>query len=832
MLASLWRDMRHAARSLSRARGFTVVCVVSLGIGMVPVIAVPYAARIVNMPPSGVKTDGLVELVLASRGSPAGNNWSYPDFQDLRAAGTGLDIFGWVHGPTEVRLGGAGEETMTGDAMYVSANYFNVLGVRLARGRGFDAETDDGPGAQPVVVVGYDFWRNTLAGDPDIIGKPLILDGTPHTVVGIAPDQFQGHLVLEGRSLFLPLERHPRLRAGSDAAGTRDDRATAWVHLHGRLAPGTGLQQASAAVAAVTARLARQHPSTNEFRTGSALPYDPLGYLDRPRFTLLAVVGLTLTGSVLLVVCLNIGGMMQARSAMRERELSIRQAVGATRGRLVQLLLSEALVLAGLGSVLASVVLFNVPPLLSWWADRPLPLPVQQALRVDPSIIAVCIGLCVLTSVVFGLMPAARFSRPTIISSLKDDAGVGGFRAGRMRRVTAALQIAIAVPLLVLSWRSLDSFRVTATSTLGFDADLLYAAPLKFDAAVDDRAGSAIRAARGNLEDASGVVSVTVADGLPLDFSGRTLRISLDAPEVALPPLSVHVTRVGDGYLQTMGIPLLRGRGLTDADVAGTERVTVISKAAADRLFPGADPASAIGRRVTVESDDPGPRSLTIVGVTGDFPTSQMSTRREQLLVPLAQDASPKVFLIARSAPGEPAVKMTTALENAVRGLGPEVNRRLSNGDGLAYSSIVTGTWLRKNSMRDFLVQSAVAAVAGGVVLGLAALGIYGVVGLMVAARTREIAVRLALGASRRRVLGMIVFDVVKLVAPGVVLGLVLTLVFVRVNGDNLGIPLSTLQPLSYLAGAAVAVAVAIIAGLAPARRAASIQPMVAMRST
>jgi hypothetical protein len=201
------------------------------------------------------------------------------------------------------------------------------------------------------------------------------------------------------------------------------------------------------------------------------------------------------------------------------------------------------------------------------------------------------------------------------------------------------------------------------------------------------------------------------------------------------------------------------------------------------------------------------------------------------LLLPLAQHPVPNVFLVARSAPGEAPLKMTAALDNAVRELGPDVERGLTYADGIPHSRIVTGVWLRQNSMRDFLVQSAVAGGAGGVILMLAALGIYGVVGLMVATRTREIAVRVALGASRRRVLRMILFDVVKLAMPGVAVGLVLTAALVRINGENMGIPLSNMEPLAYVAGAAVAILVAVLASLAPARRAASVQPMVAMRS-
>jgi predicted permease len=839
MVNGIWRDLGHAGRSLAKARAFTFVCVVSLGIGMVPVIAVPYISRITRTPPPGVKTEGLVEVVTTPRGPRgASDAWSYPDFADLRAAAAGMSITGWTGGPSKTTIQTpAGVETKSVPTMFVSANYFSTVGVALARGPGFNEAVDDPSNAEPVVILGYTFWQNQLGSDPDIVGKTLTLDDIPHVVVGIAPERFDGHLFLHGKELFVPLEQHPRLRDRNADNKGRSERNNEWIYIIGRLSPGVSMAQTTAAVSAVTSQLAKQYPSTNEFKAGIVVAYHPGGYLARTQFLAIEAVALTLTGAVLLVVCLNVSGMMQVRSAMRERELSIRQAIGASRGRLVQYLLSEAIILAGLGSALGSIVLFNIPSLLSWAAGRPLPDQLQEALRPDLSLVAICVGLCLFTSLVFGLLPAARFSRPVIISSLKDDAGVGGFRAGRVHRLTAALQVAVAVPLIVMSGMSLDRFRATATTDLGFDADLLYAAPLKLEAAGKEAAGNEtagfrIRSVRDNLEKASGVASATVADGLPLDFAGRGTKVSLQADADAAPNfVSIQVTRVGDGYLRTMGIPLVRGRGFTVDDRAGAEMVTVISKPLADQLFPNAEASEAIGKRLTLGTDKKTQQALTIVGISSDFPTSQMSTERPQLLLPLAQHPAPNVFLVARSAPGEAPLKMTAALENAIRELGPDVDRNLATGDGVAYARIVTGVWLRQNSMRDFLVQSAVSGGAGSVILMLAALGIYGVVGLMVATRTREIAVRVALGASRRRVLGMILFDVVKLALPGVAVGLVLTATLVRLNGENMGIPLSNAEPLAYVAGAAVAMLVAVLASLAPARRAASVQPMVAMRS-
>ncbi|MGH8734306.1 MAG: FtsX-like permease family protein, partial [Burkholderiales bacterium] len=378
------------------------------------------------------------------------------------------------------------------------------------------------------------FWQNRLSADPDIVGRTLTMDGTPHVVVGVAPDQFGGHLGFTGWDLFVPLERHPRLlaRTGAGPAGDvenfRADRSKEWLNIHGRLSPGVSVQQASAAVAAVTARLATAYPATNEFKAGIAGAYDPLGILQRKQLRIIQTVGLTLTGMVLLVVSLNISGMMQVRGAMRERELSIRLAIGASRLRLAQYLLSESIVLACAGGALASIVLFNIPSLLPWLTDDPIPPQILEALRVDVPMVAFCFGLCLLTSLVFGWLPAMRFSRPVILSSLKDDAGGGGgMRVGRVHRVTAALQVAIAVPLLVMSGQSLDRLRATATNDLGFTSDLLYAVPLKLDGLAIDQAGFQIRKASDTLARASGVASVTVADGLPLDFRGRGTSVSL-----------------------------------------------------------------------------------------------------------------------------------------------------------------------------------------------------------------------------------------------------------------------------------------------------------------
>ncbi len=827
LLLTIWRDLVHASRSLAKAPAFTFVCVVTLGIGMTPVISIQYFMRIFTTPPPTLNTDGLVELVTTSHGRHRDNDqWSYPEYVDLRTAATGVALTGWATGESEVVLPDSGGVKTTAVTMFVSSSYFTTIGVALTRGSGFRDM------AEAVVIPSYRFWQRRLASDPDVVGKILTVNGVAHVVAGIGPERFDGHLPFQEAELFVPLERHPRLLADNRS---RFDRGKAWVHLHGRLSPGVSVAQAGAAVSALMSQLAREHPATNEFRSGIVAPYHPLGNLESEDLPVIVTLLNVMTVLPLIVVCLNVSGMVQVRSAMRERELSIRQAIGASRKRLMQHLLVEAILLAALGGTLASLLLFNVPSLVAWWLGQPLPHEIDMALSVDVWMIAVTVGLCLATSLVFGWLPAVRFSQPRIMTVLKDEAGGGGIRTGRAHRVTAALQVAIAVPLLIVSFMSLDRVRATASADLGFACDLLYAAPLEIDAGAGQTIDFQIRKVRDTLARANGVAAVTVADGLPLDFRYRIGRVSTPTDaNVAPKVIGTHVTRVGDGYLDTMGIGLVRGRGFTIDDVAGAGMVTVISKSLADKLFPEAEP---IGQRLSFDSSgdqNRPPQTLIVVGVSADFPTSQMSTDREQLLLPLAQHPDVRrdsvlvsddrsgeatLMLVARSAAGEPATKLTSAFENTIREHDPDFNR----------ASIVTGVWLRQNSMNDFIDQSVFSGLSGGVTLLLAALGLYGVVGLMVSTRTREIAVRITLGASRLRVLAMILFDVVKLVSPGVLVGALLTALLVRLEG---GIAVSNIEPLAYAAGGAIAVLTAVVAGLAPARRAASVEPMVAMRST
>jgi predicted permease len=827
MFEGIWRDLAYAGRSLAKARAFTLVCVISLGIGMGGVIALLTAGRALTAPARGIDTNGLTELLILPQGplrAKAGvwalEGWSYPDYQALRDADTGMALTGWNRESSEV-----GERAPDDNAalprvttLYVSANYFRTFGVPLARGTGFDPAIDDAASGEPRVVVSHDFWRSRLASDPAIVGKSVTVDGVPHVVVGITPEDFRGHFHFfqaPGSLLFIPLERHPRLRANPSL---RTDRATDWVRIHGRLNPGVDMARANGQVAAAVAGLAQRYPATNEFKAAIVEPYASLGAAGRPQSRRVVGMMLALAGAVLLVVCLNISGMMLVRATIRERELSIRAALGADRRRLIQNLFFEALWLAFAGAALSGLVLFGIPALAGWYLGAPVPPEVD----LDLTGVAIASGLCLMVSVLFGLLPAVRFSRPNLSSAMKENPGGGGRHSIRVHRLAAMVQVGIAVPFLAVSGVMLDRAR---TADFGFPTDGLVAVSLPAPTGPGREANFSIRTVRDNLQQASGVRSVTVAEGMPIDFDYREFRV---ASTTGGQFVTAHVTRVGEDFLQTIGAPLLRGRTIVATDRVTDGRVAVISEPLARLLFPDTE---AIGAQVMVTLEDSREEAFTVIGVSADFATSQLTTLRPQIMLPLPEDFGSTLRLVTRGAPGDEP-RLRAALETALRELGVEPL------PGVAFPGIVTGQELVEKSIQDLISESTAVGIAGGLVLVLAALGVVGVVGFMVATRTRELAVRMALGSTRLRVFRLVLSDIVKLVVPGVAGGLALAAILVRTVDNVMGTPLTLgpdplgiMEPVIYIGAATIAVGAALLASLPAARRATTVQPMVAIRS-
>jgi putative ABC transport system permease protein len=825
MFEMIARDLAHALRSLLKERGFTLICVISLGIGIGAMLALVTFTRAMTAPARAIDTNGLTELLVLPQGplrAKAGvwalEQWSYPDYQALRDADIGMDITGWalesnVFGEPDPERAGSPRVSV----LYVTPNYFRTVGVPLARGSGFDPAIDDKASGEARVILSHDFWESRMNADPEIIGKALAVNGIPHTVVGIAPEDFRGHFhAFQAPSslLFIPLERHPRLR---DNAGIRNDRSVDWIRIYARLKPGVDINRATALVTAAAAGLAERYATTNGFKSATVQPYASMGAAGAPESRRIISVLLSLAGTVLFIVCLNISGMMLVRGATRERELSIRAALGASRQRLIRHLFFEALVLAFAGGAITAFVLFGVPAIIGWKLGVPIP----EEIDLDAITVAIGLGLCMAVSMLFGLLPAIRFSSPTLLPALKDDVGGGGGKTIRIHRIAAMVQIGVAVPFLVVAGVMIDRAR---TAEFGFPTEGLAAASLPLPEGPEREVAFAVRKVRDNLRQASGVQSVAVAGGMPIDFDYRELRVAT-AHETEF--ATAHVTYVAENFLETVGARLLRGRTITAEHRTSAAPVAVISQPLGDLLFPDQEP---IGERVKVMLDEAREEEFTIIGVSADFATSQLTTIRPQILLPLPEKLPRTMFLIARGAPGDEP-KLKAALETELRGLGVEALPGVFPG-------IVTGQDMLDKSLGDLIAEGTAVGLAGGAVLVLAALGIIGVVAFMVTTRTRELALRMALGATRLRVFRLMLTDIVRLVVPGVIGGLMLGAILIRSMQDVMGTPLTVgttplgfMEPVIYATAAAIAISVAILAGLPAARRATTVPPMVAIRS-
>ena len=566
--------------------------------------------------------------------------------------------------------------------------------------------------------------------------------------------------------------------------------------------------------------LAARYPSTTQDKAGGVEPYFPPGARLRAQIGGAQLMTFGLSGIVLLVVGLNISGMMLVRSAMRQRELAVRLAMGASRLRLVRYHLSEALVLAILGGSLASAVIFGAPPLLAWALDiRDASL---EVFRPDLWLLLQCIALCFVTSVVLGLLPAIRFSRPALITAIKSGSAGSGLRVGRLQRFTAAAQAGLAVPFLVICGLYLDQARTTAFADVGFAPKGLYAARLDLAAVAktDEEQRLFVRTVQQNLAQAPGVTSVSVGDGVPLDPVDRSVRVARDGEGAFV---TAHTTRIEPGYLETIGTRLVAGRAIDASDRDGAERVVLLSEPLARQLFSGSDP---LGARVTFALSGSPQQTYTVVGITADLVSTEMGSPRPQLFLSLAQHPAPRVLVIARAAPSD--ASMRGAFANAIAG-GLRVLPQQIDPDTV-FRELITGESLIENSRSDILTMSAAGGVAAAVALVLATLGVYGVIAFMVAVRTREIGIRVALGASRGRVLRDVLVDALRLVVPGIAAGLVLAVLWVRLV-DPAWYPLGGVEPLVYSVAAATSFLAALLAGIPSARRAAAVHPMVAMRT-
>ncbi len=817
-------DLRHAVRSLARSWGYTLVCLFSLASGLGVTAAVMLLYRTTMEPPFELDEAGLVEVIPTHRGE-LGGSWSYPDFLELDGALASADLAAWTLREGALRAPDAdvGEPVQVA---YVSARYFRTLRLEPTLGR-LLGESDGGTGGAVPVVIAHGFWKNVMGGDSAVVGREIVLNRAPHVIVGVAPEWFRSHDTHWAAHAWVPLETHPLLAADGPA---RHDRGQGWLGILGRVPAGSSLGATEATASSVVAALAEANATTDEERGVRVLPWHWQGAeVGSGDGRLMAAIFGTLCTFLMLVVCLNLAGMGMVRSASRERELALRLAIGSGRRRLVQVLMAEALVLAAAGGVLVVGVAWLALRAISWRWGVTLP----SSAELDAPLIAVCLAAALGTSLVFGLVPALRFSRPDLLATIKDDAGSGGRRSGLMHRITAAAQAGLAVPVLVVAVGVTQAALTNGDTDFGVREEgfVLWTpsglVPQGYDSAAAERLVRDVAKDVGTLP---GVQVVALADGAPLDGEVRPARGYTPRSGART---TVQVTRVGPGYLEALGVPLLGGRSVGAEDVPGSEPVAVLTATLAETLYPGSSP---LGRRLLLEEGvgeeddaDAGDafgegREVTIVGVAADFASHSGGAPRDHVLLPLAQDPSAALGIVVRTDPPSRADEaMTASIERVI----------LEHDRELARPDVVTFREVLDDQFAELPIWSAFFGVLAILLLLLSALGIYGVVAFTVASRTREIGARMSLGSSRGHVLRQVLWDGIRLAVPGLFLG---SLAGAAVAAFVLNEILVEMElPLVYAGtlatAAAASLAVVLLASLLPARRAAGVDPLKALRA-
>lgn len=817
-------DVRYALRSFRRAPvfAFTALLVLTLGIGgTTGVFSIIHATLL--SPLGGVRDPGALVAFDRWEGRDRYDGFSYPDLEDYRARlGSFSGIAAYVPTPFSSVIGGGAAERLRG--ALVTGDYFPVLGVRASAGRLLGPD-DDRPGHADVVVIGDGLWRRAFGADPGVVGSTLRLDGRAFTVVGVVSPRFTGVVLGEATEVWAPLASQPVLLSRM-SADIMESRTAGWLGIFGRLAPGVALPAAAARVQAVAGELAAEHPETNgrrmvSLRGGIWLDPDERGALGR-------MLGLTGVAALLLllVACANVAGLVAARSAARRREMAARVALGASRFRLLRQLFVEGAVLGVVGGVLA----LTAGEALVNTALRLQPPGSQLhyvTVSLDPAVFAVAALTTLVSVVLFTLSPALQVVAADPVGALRQaspGAG-GGKRRGHRYLVTA--QVALSFALLVSAMTVISATRGVLTRSPGFDPDGLVVASIDLTAegftpargaALYDRLISRL-AADPSLRSASFGKTVP-----PREWSDRVSifepgseppRQELRDHEMEL-GYRVQLDRVAPRYFATLGVPLLRGRDFARGDDATAPRVAIVNESLARTFWPGADP---IGRRISWPSrQGPARPPLRVVGVVADHRYTSLTTAAAPLLyVPVLQAYDGRATVVARGAHG--TEEALGALRGVFRDVDPDV----------AVFGMTTMRERMSDSVWEPRTLAAWLAAFAGLALVLALVGIYGVVAQTVARRTRELSVRLALGAPPAGVVRSVVGEGAFLAGMGLLAGTPVAGTGYRLAVDQLaGMDAGGWGP--WVLGAVLLFATALAASWAPARRAA-VNPADALRS-
>jgi putative ABC transport system permease protein len=816
-------DFRYAVRRLLRARGFTLAAslTIALGVGANSAIFSVINAVLLRPPVAVSQPDRLVGVYTSDYSGPAYGSSSFADVADFGAQGA--DVFSGVLGFSPRPAAVGSDENLERVAVeVVTDNYFQVLGAQLTLGRPFGPEQRV-VGGEPVAIISHALWQRRFASDPAVVGKTLRMNAREFTIMGVAPAGFAGSLRGLVDDVWVPAALGSYVGMSRDLLTQRGDRS---AFVYARLKPDVSIEQAQARMKVVAKQMTAAYPDTwtdvsRQGRRISLLPEAQTRVPPQVRGPALGFAALLMVtvALVLLVCCANVAGLLLARATGRLKEVGIRISLGASRGRIIRQMLIESVLLAALGGVVGTVAAI--------WAGRALaavgtpsqiPVPVSLDLTPDYRVLWFTLAVTLLTGLVFGLAPALRASRADVVSALKTD--TPGLRLGGRRfSLQGALvvgQVSLSTLLLVGALLFLRTLSAAARIDPGFRVDdmlLLDISPRPGEEGRTNPEQIAL-AARDRIAAIPGVTRVSWASNVPLglDMGRRGVSVQGYHPRDG-EDMEFHFSVVGPRYFETMEVPLTRGRGFTDLDRDGAPLVVVVNEAFAKRFWGNADP---IGKRISIGGQN-GPWR-EVVGVARDGKYVSISESPRPFVYYPQLQAPDGITLHVRTA-GDP-LRLLSAVRREVATVAPtwmiERPRTLEEHIGA--------------SLLPQRIAAGILGAFGVVALLLAAVGLYGVVAFAVAQRTREIGIRVALGAQSGEVLSLMLRQGMRLAAIGLAVGISLAIVAARlVSGFLLGA--GAADPLVFLVAAVTLALVTAVASYVPARRAARVDPMVALRS-
>ncbi|NKB88381.1 MAG: FtsX-like permease family protein [Acidobacteria bacterium] len=812
---NLLREVRHAARRLMKAPAFTVtaVLIVALGIGANTAIF-SFVDGVVLRPQPYADADRIVNVYQDSDDGEPNSN-SFPAFRDIKATTSVFsDAVGVMpFGVTLLEEDGARPLATE----WVTSNYFQMLGLRPFVGRDF-TPADQVDGGEPVAIVAYGSWQTLFGADPDIVGRRINIDGTQVTVVGVAPRDYGGILPGFRAEIWMGLAGL-RPIFGDYVANTRDNRGDHWFQVKARLQPDVTPEQSQAAMTALADRLATEFPEFNQGRRMTVFAPDQVRL--HPSFDSQLVpmsVGLMgIVGLVLLIACSNLANLLLLRSAARSKDISVRMALGASRGQVFTHVLSE--------SVLLSLTGGAVGLLLARWAigaftaaELPLGLPAAPDLRVDPRMMLFSAGLALATGVIFGLIPAWRLSRSDVVSSIRENVTPIALGRGRftLRNALVVGQVALSFVLLVVAGLFVRSLGAASNADLGVDTSRIaaIAADLGHAGYDTESAGPAWEQLRQRIEASPAVESAALTLALPAGGGGSsTLIVDGYVDPDGTEAVEVDRSVVGPGYFRTLGIPLLHGRAFTTDDEIG--RTAVISESMARAYFGDVD---AVGGRFRGQGSDENAWT-DVGGVVGDVRTSSATEPAGPVFYyTTGTGFGTQAYIVARTTADPEGVLLS--MRDELRAIEASVPiLRLTTMEGFVAESL---------QMERFTAR----LLSGFGILGLtlAALGMYAVVGFAVQRRTAELGIRMALGAARGQVIRMVIREVMTLIVIALGLGL-LGAMLITPGISSVLFGVSPTDPVTLMATSLLLAATAALATWLPARRAAGVSPVQALRA-